>query len=133
MFGEQYPDPVRVVAVGGPGVQQMLDAPKESEWADYSVEFCGGTHLASSDEAGAFVLLAEEGLGRGVRRVLGVTHKKAEEARALAAEIGARVGKAGGLSGAALAAEASELAKALESATIPATDRKELSAKVRRS
>lgn len=58
---------------------------------------------------------------------------QAEEARALAAEIGARVGKAGGLSGAALAAEASELAKALESATIPATDRKELSAKVRRS
>ena len=55
----------------------MTSCSQEAEWADYSVEFCGGTHLASSDEAGAFVLLAEEGLGRGVRRVLGVTHKKA--------------------------------------------------------
>ena len=54
----------------------MTARSQEAEWADYSVEFCGGTHLASSDEAGAFVLLAEEGLGRGVRRVLGVTHKK---------------------------------------------------------
>ena len=40
VFGEQYPDPVRVVAVGGPGVQQMLDQPTEAEWAGYSSEFC---------------------------------------------------------------------------------------------
>ncbi len=130
VFGEQYPDPVRVVSVGGPGVQQMLDAPKEAEWSEYSVEFCGGTHLATSDEAGAFVLLSEEGLGRGIRRVLGVTFQKAEEARTLAAELASRVAKAGGLQGNELAAEASELARVLEGAVIPATDRKELSGKV---
>lgn len=90
VFGEQYPDPVRVVVVGGPGVQGMLDEPAKDDWAALSTEFCGGTHLQNSSEAKKFALLMEEGLGRGVRRVLGVTDAKAEEAHAEAAKLGAR-------------------------------------------
>ena len=127
VFGEQYPDPVRVVAVGGPGVPQMLARPDDEEWAQYSSEFCGGTHIANTAEVRRFALLSEEGLGRGVRRVLGVTHDKAEAAFAAAAELQARVDAAAKLDGALLAAEAAELLKTLEAAVVPAAERKVLS------
>ena len=48
VFGEQYPDPVRVVAVGGPGIGPMIAAPTTAEWAQYSTEFCGGTHVSNT-------------------------------------------------------------------------------------
>ena len=85
VFGEQYPDPVRVVAVGGPGIRPMIDAPTTDEWAEYSTEFCGGTHVANTAEIKSYALITEEGLGKGVRRVLGVTGEKAEAAFADAA------------------------------------------------
>jgi len=126
VFGEQYPDPVRVVAVGGPGVQQMLDQPTEAEWTGYSSEFCGGTHIANSSEVKKFALLAEEGLGRGVRRVLGVTFDKAEEAFAEAEVLRTRVDAASKLEGDKLVAENAELLKLLEGAQIPYADKKRL-------
>ena len=126
VFGEQYPDPVRVVSVGGPGVQTMLDAPSNDEWAKLAIEFCGGTHVANSKEARTFALLSEEGLGRGVRRIVGVTFSKAEAAFAEAAKLDARLQAAGSLAGDALAAEASELTQVLSSAVVPAADRKRL-------
>ena len=81
VFGEQYPDPVRVVTVGGPGVQAMIDQPDDEAWKGFSIEFCGGTHMGNSLEAKKFALLGEEGLGRGVRRIVGVTFEKAEKAK----------------------------------------------------
>lgn len=126
VFGEQYPDPVRVVTVGGPGVQQMLDAPNEAKWADLSVEFCGGTHIGNASEARKFALLTEEGLGRGVRRVVGVTHEKAAEVFAEADKLNARVKAAGALADAALTEEVGELVRILEGAVVPAADRKRL-------
>jgi alanyl-tRNA synthetase len=130
VFGEQYPDPVRVVCVGGPGVQQMLDAPDTPEWETYSAEFCGGTHIGNSKEIEHFVLLSEEGLGRGVRRVLGVTFEKAKAAFAEAESLKSRFDKAESLSGDALVAENTELLKLLETAIIPVVDRKTLQDKI---
>jgi len=130
VFGEQYPDPVRVVAVGGPGVAQMLEAPKTAEWGKYAIEFCGGTHVANTREIGRFALLSEEGLGRGVRRVVGVTHAKAEAAFALGAELRERTKKAAALKGEALSEEVGELSRALETAVVPVTDKKELLAEI---
>jgi len=126
VFGEQYPDPVRVVSVGGPGVQDMLDSPDKDEWATLSIEFCGGTHVANSSEAKQFALLSEEGLGRGVRRVLGVTFSKAEAAFAEAKALSERCKAAEALTGAELTTEVGELARVLEAATVPAADRKAL-------
>ncbi len=64
VFGEVYPDPVRVVSIG----------------ADTSVEFCGGTHVSNTAEAGAFVLVEETAVAKGVRRITAVTKELAKKA-----------------------------------------------------
>ncbi|KAK2078524.1 hypothetical protein QBZ16_003364 [Prototheca wickerhamii] len=69
MFGETYPDPVRVVSIGKP-VEALLADPDNRENHDVSVEFCGGTHLRSTAEARAFSILSEEGIAKGVRRIV---------------------------------------------------------------
>jgi len=69
VFGEKYPDPVRVLCVG-------VDRP-ENATAEDSVEFCGGTHLARTGEAGFFKIVGQEAVGKGVRRVTAVTGRGA--------------------------------------------------------
>jgi alanyl-tRNA synthetase len=86
VFGEKYPDPVRVVAVTDRPITDMLSNPQDSQWNEYSVEFCGGTHLSNTKQAEAFVLLSEEGIAKGIRRVVGVTLTSAKEAIQLANE-----------------------------------------------
>jgi len=62
LFGEKYPDPVRMVSMG-----------------EFSRELCGGTHLNNTGDIGRFELLAEEGVSAGVRRLTAVTGVKAQE------------------------------------------------------
>mmetsp|Transcript_24531 Transcript_24531/g.74806 ORF Transcript_24531/g.74806 Transcript_24531/m.74806 type:complete len:476 (+) Transcript_24531:1914-3341(+) len=128
VFGEQYPDPVRVVTVGGPGVSEMISAPDTADWRDYSVEFCGGTHIARSSEPRTFVLLSEEGIGGGVRRVVGVTGDRAEAAQAEARSLGKRFKAAEALADEDIEPEAAELSRLLDAATIPLVEKKEFTA-----
>ena len=46
MFGEVYPDPVRIVSVGK-SVTELLADPKNASLTDYSIEFCGGTYVSA--------------------------------------------------------------------------------------
>ena len=45
--------------------------------ASISVEFCGGTHLTHTGQAGFFKIVSQEAVGKGVRRVTAVTGREA--------------------------------------------------------
>mmetsp|Transcript_12945 Transcript_12945/g.19399 ORF Transcript_12945/g.19399 Transcript_12945/m.19399 type:complete len:1102 (+) Transcript_12945:1-3306(+) len=79
VFGESYPDPVRVIAVG-PKVGDMQLSPSEEKWSDYSVELCGGTHLSNTNEAESFVVTEETAIAKGIRRVVALTRNAAKNA-----------------------------------------------------
>jgi alanyl-tRNA synthetase/REP element-mobilizing transposase RayT len=87
VFGEKYPDRVRVVSIGAPigdeenpTASTLLGSPDDPRWMDYSVEFCGGTHVKRTSEIEAFALVSEEGVAKGIRRVVGVSGEKARAA-----------------------------------------------------
>lgn len=98
VFGEQYPDPVRVVSVGVP-VAELLADPSNGAWLDSSVEFCGGTHIASTAEAEHFCIVEETGIAKGVRRITALTRDAAAaaiaEGRALERQLAELRGAAG--------------------------------------
>src|SRR5262249_26162493 len=84
-FGEKYGDEVRVVAMGEGGGNTM----------GWSVELCGGTHVARTGDIGLIAGLTDSGVAAGVRRIEAVTgtaarkygHQLGDLARAASAEL----------------------------------------------
>lgn len=76
MFGEVYPDPVRVVAVGA-DVEEILAEPSSDKWRNISIEFCGGTHVAKTGDIKSFKLMEEGSIAKGIRRIIAVTGEDA--------------------------------------------------------
>jgi alanyl-tRNA synthetase len=72
VFGEKYPPMVRVVSIGAP-VKELIDNPTDAKWQQFSIEFCGGTHLRNTADAGTFVITAEESVSKGIRRIVALT------------------------------------------------------------
>ena len=80
VFGENYPDPVRVVSIGK-DVDTLLADPSNKEWLKYSVEFCGGTHVPSTGAIKDLVIVEESGIANGVRRIVAYTGDAAKGVR----------------------------------------------------
>ena len=104
VFGERYPDPVRVVSIG-PTVPELLQEPASERWADFSIELCGGTHVPATEALAEFALVEESAVAKGVRRVVGVTGGLAAQAIATGAELQARLGEVTSLDAAKAGAE----------------------------
>ncbi|GJM25575.1 MAG: alanine--tRNA ligase [Phycisphaerae bacterium] len=79
VFGEKYPEHVRVVSIGA-DIDAMLGSPDDAQWMQYSVEYCGGTHIQTTSDIEHFVLTGEEGVAKGIRRVVGITGALAAQA-----------------------------------------------------
>ncbi|KAA6415647.1 MAG: alanyl-tRNA synthetase [Lasallia pustulata] len=82
VFGETYPDPVRVVSVGVE-VEELLKNVKDAAWRQISVEFCGGTHVAKTSDIKDLLILEESGIAKGIRRIVAVTGEHAHAAQRL--------------------------------------------------
>jgi alanyl-tRNA synthetase len=97
LFGEKYGDSVRVLTLGN----SLTEAGKF-----YSVELCGGTHVARTGDIALFKIVSEQGVAAGVRRIealtgeaarrflldqAGVAKALAEQFKTPVLEVGARV------------------------------------------
>ncbi|KAJ1525582.1 Alanine--tRNA ligase, partial [Nowakowskiella sp. JEL0078] len=76
VFGEVYPDPVRVISVGF-DIEEILKNPSDPKWAETSIEFCGGTHVSKTGDIKQFVVVDETSISKGIRRIVGVTGEEA--------------------------------------------------------
>ena len=123
VFGETYPDPVRVVSIGAP-VADIIERPQDEQWRALSIEFCGGTHLRSTAEAEAFVITEETAVAKGVRRISALTGKAATEALNRARDLEVCIQSTATLPDDALEAETAALTERTESETLPLTARR---------
>ncbi|MFN3190375.1 MAG: alanine--tRNA ligase [Aureliella sp.] len=96
LFGEKYPDPVRMVSMG-----------------EFSKELCGGTHVTNTNQIDQFELVVEESVSSGTRRVVALTGERAkqhrEEVQALLSQAATALGTEPGL----VAAQAQSLGLAI--------------------
>lgn len=90
VFGETYPNPVRVVSVGVE-VDTLLAEPRNPEWRKVSVEFCGGTHVDQTGLIKDLVIVEESGIAKGIRRIIAYTGDAAHEVQRQALEFGKRL------------------------------------------
>ena len=111
LFGEKYPDPVRMVSMG-----------------KFSRELCGGTHLTNTRDVGALEITSEEGVAAGTRRIVALTGAKAVQyAKETQASLQAAAQKLGASPAAVpgavrqLAQEVRDLKKQLAAGLKPAT------------
>ena len=68
LFGERYPENVRVISFNNDGNNKSLS----------SVELCGGTHVESTGQIGTFKIVSNHSVSSGVKRIEAITGENAE-------------------------------------------------------
>ena len=125
-FGEKYGDVVRVVQIGG----------DPNKLNGYSMELCGGTHVRSTSEIGAFRIVKEEAIAAGIRRIEAVSGDAArvwaeEEARRQQERFEILARKKSDLASLSAFSDTSETNKMLEQIDARAAELERLEAEVR--
>ncbi|KAI5467286.1 tRNA synthetases class II (A)-domain-containing protein [Mariannaea sp. PMI_226] len=90
VFGETYPNPVRVVSIGK-DIDTMLADLKNVEWRKYSVEFCGGTHVEETGLIKDLIIVEESGIAKGIRRIIAYTGAEAHRVQREANEFSTKL------------------------------------------
>ncbi|KAJ6802885.1 alanine--tRNA ligase [Iris pallida] len=129
VFGEVYPDQVRVVSIGR-NTDDILTNPGNEEWLSISTELCGGTHISNTQEAKAFALLSEEGIAKGTRRVTAVTGECAIEAIQLAHSLDSEISDASKDEGLLLEKKVAALKNKIDKSVIPAAMKADLRTRI---
>ncbi len=68
-FGDRYGDVVRVVSMADPNAEET----------PFSMEVCGGTHVAATGQVGTLLVLGESSIGGGMRRIEAISGRAAEQ------------------------------------------------------
>ena len=98
LFGEKYGNEVRVVNV-----------------PDFSMEFCGGTHVANIGQIGCFKIISEAGVAAGTRRIEAITGNAVRQLLNDEQELIAKVASSLKINASGLAKKADDTAAELKS------------------
>jgi alanyl-tRNA synthetase len=115
VFGESYPDPVRVVTLEY-DVEEIAKDVENPKWRSTSVEFCGGTyvfqrcrlcrvtqisssHVAKTGDIKDFVITEESGIAKGIRRIIVVTGHEAQQVTRRASDLKTKLDRLDHLTG----------------------------------
>ncbi|MCA1654321.1 MAG: DHHA1 domain-containing protein, partial [Sphingomonadales bacterium] len=83
LFGEKYGDEVRVLSMGLPSPATAGEGDsaraERGEGSSYSVELCGGTHVAALGDIALFKIVSESAVASGVRRIEALTGETARQ------------------------------------------------------
>ncbi|KAK0730368.1 tRNA synthetases class II (A)-domain-containing protein [Lasiosphaeris hirsuta] len=132
VFGETYPNPVRVVSIGIE-VDELLKNPKNLEWRKVSVEFCGGTHVDQTGLIKDLIIVEESGIAKGIRRIVAYTGDGAHQAQRDAQVFGGKLDHIDALSfGPEKTAEIKAASVELEGLAISTVTKEELRTKFTR-
>ncbi|KAI7902958.1 alanyl-tRNA synthetase [Cokeromyces recurvatus] len=122
VFGETYPDPVRVVSIGY-DIDEVIQDVSNPKWKETSIEFCGGTHVSKTSDIKYFAILEESGIAKGIRRIVAVTGDEAVRAQREAELFAVKLDHLEKMKGAELEAQLKVVSKELDTAFISAVSK----------
>ncbi|EXX57272.1 uncharacterized protein OCT59_014209 [Rhizophagus irregularis] len=129
VFGEVYPDPVRVVSIGY-DVEDIVKDVSSPKWGETSIEFCGGTHVAKTGDIKHFTILEESGIAKGIRRIVAVTGEEAQQAQRISEEFQTKIDSISKLKGVELDNALKSITKELDASNISALKKSEFREKI---